>query len=122
MGNLCATRAITPSGRDRFPVLRGSTYGREWRAAVEQLGVLVFQFPKVELTDVRGLSLLRFPLPVVGVSSKEQPDKFAGALPALLDFAEKKPPPCCRNATGSKGGDWQQEVHAKRITGTIALS
>lgn len=47
---------------------------REWRAAVEQLGVLVFQFPKVELTDVRGLSLLRFPLPVVGVNSKEQPE------------------------------------------------
>lgn len=47
---------------------------REWRAAVEQLGVLVFQFPKVELTDVRGLSLLRFPMPVVGVNSKEQPE------------------------------------------------
>ncbi len=47
---------------------------RDWRAAVEQLGVLVFQFPKVELTDVRGLSLLRFPLPVVGVNSKEQPE------------------------------------------------
>jgi len=47
---------------------------REWRAAVEQLGVLVFQFPKVELTNVRGLSLLRFPLPVVGVNSKEQPE------------------------------------------------
>ncbi len=47
---------------------------REWRAAVEQLGVLVFQFPKVELTDALGLSLLRFPLPVVGVNSKAQPE------------------------------------------------
>ena len=47
---------------------------REWRAAVEQLGVLVFQFPKVALTDARGLSLLRFPLPAVGVNSKEQPE------------------------------------------------
>ena len=47
---------------------------RKWRSAVEQLGVLVFQFPKVELTDARGLSLLRFPLPVVGVNSKEQPE------------------------------------------------
>ncbi|HKI70172.1 MAG TPA: helix-turn-helix transcriptional regulator, partial [Verrucomicrobiae bacterium] len=37
---------------------------REWRAAVEQLGVLVFQFPKVELKEVRGLALLRMPLPV----------------------------------------------------------
>jgi Zn-dependent peptidase ImmA (M78 family)/transcriptional regulator with XRE-family HTH domain len=47
---------------------------RQWRGAVEQLGVLVFQFPKVELPDARGLSLLRFPLPVVGVNSKEQPE------------------------------------------------
>lgn len=47
---------------------------REWRAAVEQLGVFVFQYAKVELTDARGLSLLRFPLPVVGVNSKEQPE------------------------------------------------
>jgi len=47
---------------------------REWRAAVEQTGVFVFQFPKVELAEARGLSLLRFPLPVVGVNSKEQPE------------------------------------------------
>lgn len=47
---------------------------REWCAAVEQLGVLVFQFPKVELTAALGLSLLRFPLPVVGVNSKAQPE------------------------------------------------
>lgn len=47
---------------------------REWRAAVEQIGVLVFQFPKVELSEARGLSLLHFPLPAVGVNSKEQPE------------------------------------------------
>ncbi len=47
---------------------------REWRAAVEQLRVLVFQFPKVGLTDALGLSLLRFPMPVVGVNSKAQPE------------------------------------------------
>ncbi|HEY2344222.1 MAG TPA: ImmA/IrrE family metallo-endopeptidase, partial [Chthoniobacteraceae bacterium] len=47
---------------------------REWRAAVEQFGVFVFQFPKVELTEARGLSLLRFPLPAAGVNSKEQPE------------------------------------------------
>ena len=47
---------------------------REWRAAVEHLGAFVFQFPKVELTDALGLSLLRFPLPAVGVNSKAQPE------------------------------------------------
>jgi Zn-dependent peptidase ImmA (M78 family)/transcriptional regulator with XRE-family HTH domain len=45
-----------------------------WRAAVENLGLLVFQFTKVTLGEVRGLALLRTPLPVVGVNSKEIPE------------------------------------------------
>ena len=45
---------------------------RAWRAAVEASGVLVFQFTKVELEEVRGLSLLDTPMPVVGINSKER--------------------------------------------------
>lgn len=45
---------------------------RTWRAAVEAAGVLVFQFVKVELEEVRGLSLLDSPLPVIGVNGKER--------------------------------------------------
>jgi len=44
---------------------------RRWREAVEAAGVLVFQFPKVTLEQVRGVSLLLSPLPVVGINSKE---------------------------------------------------
>lgn len=44
---------------------------RRWREAVEAVGVLVFQFPKVPLNQVRGVSLLKFPLPAIGVNSKE---------------------------------------------------
>jgi len=44
---------------------------RQWRGAVEAAGVLVFQFPKVPLSQVRGVSLLKFPLPVIGLNSKE---------------------------------------------------
>lgn len=46
----------------------------EWRAAAEQLGVLVFQFTKVTLDEVRGLALLRSPLPAVGINGKEVPE------------------------------------------------
>jgi Zn-dependent peptidase ImmA (M78 family)/DNA-binding XRE family transcriptional regulator len=46
---------------------------RAWRLAVEQLGVLVCQFPGKETGDVRGLGILHFPLPVIGISSKEIP-------------------------------------------------
>ncbi|MBI3490580.1 MAG: helix-turn-helix domain-containing protein [Acidobacteria bacterium] len=44
---------------------------RRWRSAVEDTGVLVFQFPKVPLDEARGVSILQFPLPAVGVNSKE---------------------------------------------------
>jgi len=53
---------------------------REWRAAVEQLGVLVFQFPKVLLSEVRGLALLRTPMPVAAVNGKEIPEARAFTL------------------------------------------
>ncbi|MBA3353724.1 MAG: ImmA/IrrE family metallo-endopeptidase [Blastocatellia bacterium] len=42
-----------------------------WRTAIEGLGVLVFQFPKVALEEVRGLALLRMPLPVIAINGKE---------------------------------------------------
>lgn len=53
---------------------------REWRAAVERLGVLVFQFPKVSLSEVRGLALLRTPMPVAAVNGKEIPEARAFTL------------------------------------------
>ncbi|HLG14911.1 MAG TPA: XRE family transcriptional regulator [Blastocatellia bacterium] len=44
---------------------------RRWREAVERAGVLVFQFPKVNLNQVRGVTLPLFPMPVIGINSKE---------------------------------------------------
>jgi Zn-dependent peptidase ImmA (M78 family) len=44
---------------------------RRWREATELVGVLVFQFPKVPLNQVRGVSLLLFPFPTIGINSKE---------------------------------------------------
>ena len=45
-----------------------------WRSVVERIGVLVFQFTKVSLEEVRGLALLRNPLPVVAINGKEFPE------------------------------------------------
>jgi Zn-dependent peptidase ImmA (M78 family)/transcriptional regulator with XRE-family HTH domain len=44
---------------------------RRWRESVEASGALVFQFPKVPLAELRGVSLLVFPLPVIAINSKE---------------------------------------------------
>jgi len=51
-----------------------------WRTAAENMGVLVFQFPKVPLTEARGLSLLRAPFPVAAINSKEGPESRAFTL------------------------------------------
>lgn len=45
-----------------------------WRDAAERLGVFVFQFGKVSLKEARGVALLRQPMPVVGINSKEIPE------------------------------------------------
>ncbi|HKB54942.1 MAG TPA: XRE family transcriptional regulator, partial [Ramlibacter sp.] len=45
---------------------------RAWREAVEAAGLLVFQFSKVDLEEVRGLSLLDTQLPVVAINGKER--------------------------------------------------
>ena len=47
---------------------------RSWRAAVERIGVLVFQLVRVPLAEVRGLALLRTPLPVAAINGKEIPE------------------------------------------------
>lgn len=46
---------------------------RAWRDAVEALGVLVFQVPKVPLAEMRGVVLSSELLPVIGVNSREHP-------------------------------------------------
>jgi Zn-dependent peptidase ImmA (M78 family)/DNA-binding XRE family transcriptional regulator len=51
--------------RDEWQAWRG------WRKAVEEAGVLVFQFPKVNLSQARGVALPLFPLPAIGINSKE---------------------------------------------------
>lgn len=44
---------------------------RAWRVAVEQAGVLVFQFPRVPLTQARGVAMPDARLPAIGINSKE---------------------------------------------------
>jgi Zn-dependent peptidase ImmA (M78 family)/transcriptional regulator with XRE-family HTH domain len=60
--------------------LNGWEAWREWRAAVDNLGILVFQFAKVSLKEVRGLALLRTPMPVAGINGKEMPEAKAFTL------------------------------------------
>lgn len=50
---------------------------REWRAALEEAGILVQMFPDVPLDEARGVALPRCPLPIAAVNTKESPHSRA---------------------------------------------
>ncbi len=45
-----------------------------WRVVIEMAGVFVFQASRIDLAEMRGLSLAEDPLPVVVVNSKDAPN------------------------------------------------
>jgi Zn-dependent peptidase ImmA (M78 family)/transcriptional regulator with XRE-family HTH domain len=45
----------------------------EWRTAIEQQGVLVFQTGKVDLNEMRGISIPHSPLPVILLNNADAP-------------------------------------------------
>ncbi len=96
---------------------------REWRAAAEKLGIFVFQFPKVELSEARGLSLLRFPLPVVAINSKEWPDSrnytLLHELIHVMLAAGNEEVPALRERRSGK--DWEQLERFAEAATSFAL-
>ncbi|MCX6874858.1 MAG: helix-turn-helix transcriptional regulator [Verrucomicrobia bacterium] len=88
-----------------------------WRAAVESLGVLVFQFPGVPLEEARGVSLLRWPLPVAGVNSKESSPEARSftlmheVIHLMLAAGHEEMPAANESRRGS---DWRIGAHDLR--------
>lgn len=42
-----------------------------WRIAVENAGVLVFQAARLDIAEMRGFNVSKFPLPIIGINSKD---------------------------------------------------
>lgn len=63
---------VTPAAQASWRDPRKSY--NSWRAAIEALGVLVFQVTGVETQEILGFSLPDRPLPVIGVNRKLQPN------------------------------------------------
>lgn len=97
---------------------------RKWRAAVEQLGVLVFQFPKVSLSEVRGLALLRTPMPVAAVNAKEIPEARAFTLchevVHLMLAASNEEEPAARERR--RGNEWLDVERFAEVAASHALA
>ncbi len=96
---------------------------RQWRAAVERLGVLVFQFPKVSLSEVRGLALLRTPMPVAAVNGKEIPEARTFTLchevVHLMLAASNEEAPAARERR--RGNEWLDVERFAEIAASHAL-
>lgn len=96
---------------------------RAWRAAVEQMGVLVFQFPKVSLAEVRGLALLRTPMPVAAVNGKEMPAAKAFTLchevVHLMLAASHEEAPAARERR--RGNEWMDVERFAEVAASHAL-
>jgi len=52
-----------------------------WRESVENTGILVFQATQVQLFEMRGYSVAKFPLPVIAVNRK---DSYAGRTFSMI--------------------------------------
>jgi len=94
-----------------------------WRAAVESMGVFVFLFPKVSLEEVRGLALLRMPLPVVAINGKETPEARAFTLfhelVHLMLAAGKEEVPAIRERRSAK--EWAEVERFAEAAASHAL-
>lgn len=95
-----------------------------WREAVERLGVLVSQFYKVQPDEVRGVCLLDFPLPIIGINNKEIPASKPFTLlhefvHLALAFAQEEKP-ALEERRGTH--EWAKvERYAEEVTGAILL-
>jgi Zn-dependent peptidase ImmA (M78 family)/DNA-binding XRE family transcriptional regulator len=96
---------------------------RAWRAAVEQMGVLVFQFSKVSLTEVRGLALLRTPMPVAAINGKETPAAKAFTLchevVHLMLAASHEEAPAARERR--RGSEWMDVERFAEVAASHTL-
>jgi Zn-dependent peptidase ImmA (M78 family)/transcriptional regulator with XRE-family HTH domain len=96
---------------------------REWREAADRLGVLVFQFIKVSLKEVRGLALLRTPMPVAAINGKEFPDAKAYTLfheiVHLMLAAGNEEAPAARESR--RGNAWLEVERFVEIAASHAL-
>lgn len=61
------TARVQQRWRQPYDALNG------WRTCIEEAGVLVFQVSRVEISEMRGMSIADLPLPVILVNSKDAP-------------------------------------------------
>lgn len=96
---------------------------RRWREAIEEIGVLVFQFSNVEITEARGLSVHEQRLPAIAVNSK---DYAAGKVFSIFhEFAHlllRSKSICDFETSENAGtGDEHVEIYCNRVAAATLM-
>lgn len=94
-----------------------------WRALVESQGVLVFQFPGVEIDEARGLSIAESPLPVIAVNVRDSPRGRAFSVVHELAHVALRAGGLCdfKVNAGRRPEEQQIEVYCNRIAGAVLI-
>lgn len=94
-----------------------------WRTALEQRGILVFQAPGVPLSEMRGFSLSKTPLPAIVVNVKDTPrGRVFTMAHELVHLMLRKEGLCDLTEDARRPSEEQRvEVFCNRVAGAILV-
>ncbi len=94
-----------------------------WKTAVEALGILVFQASRIDITEMRGISIHQNPFPVIVLNSADAPNgRIFTILHELVHILLNESGLCdMREGGGAHTEDEAKEVFCNRIAGTVLL-
>lgn len=94
-----------------------------WRIAVENTGILVFQVTRIDIAEMRGFDISKFPLPIIGINSKDTANgKIFTLLHELSHIMLKESSICdIREGYKRRDDDERKEVFCNHIAGATLI-
>ncbi len=94
-----------------------------WRAALEKLGIFVFQISGVETAEMRGFSISKGPLPVIAANRKDPPRaRIFTMLHELIHIMLRSGGLCdLENETGRPPEEQRTEIFCNHVAGAILV-
>jgi len=94
-----------------------------WKTAVEVKGILVFQATKIDMIEMRGISIHLRPFPIVILNSADAPNGRVFTIMHELAHILLKESGLCdfRESDGGSAEDYAKEVYCNMVAGTVLV-